>query len=61
MPMLSVIPHLAYSVGQDVDYFFMGHSHHTLAVDLNDAVTNSDPTSFSNATTHKATDLLRDR
>lgn len=59
--MFSVMPHLSHSARQDVNNFFLGRGHHALAVDFNDAVTHSDPASFSNAPTHKATDLLRDR
>lgn len=59
MSMSSVASHLSHSVGQDVDNFFMGRGNHTLAVDLYDAVTHPDTAPFSNASTHKATDLLK--
>lgn len=50
--------HLSHSVGQDLDNFFMGSCHHTLIIDLNDAMAHSYASSFSNATTHKATNLM---
>lgn len=59
MFMSSVMLYLSHSIGQDVDNFFMGRGHHALAIDLDDAVTHSDPAPFSNAPTHKATDLLK--
>lgn len=56
-----MMSHLSDSVGQDVDNFFMGRGHHALAVDLDNAVTHSDPASFSDAPTHKATDLMKEQ
>lgn len=53
--------HLSDGVRQDVDNFFMGRGHHTLAVDLNNAVAHSDAAPFSDAPTHKATDLLKEQ
>lgn len=60
MVVISATSYLPNSIGQNVDNFFMGCSHHTLAVDLYNAVTDSDPTSFSDAPTHKAADLLKE-
>lgn len=54
------VSHLSDSVGQDVDNFFMGGGHHALAVDLDDAVAHSDPTSLGDAPTHQAADLRRE-
>lgn len=34
-------------------------SHHTLSVDLDDAMANTDPTTLSNAPSHEAADLSR--
>lgn len=53
-------PHLSDSVGQDVDDSFVGGGHHTLAVDLDDAVSHSDPPSLGDAPTHQAADLWRE-
>lgn len=61
MVVVSTTSHLSNSVGQNVDNFFMGRGHHALAVDLYNAVTDSDPTSFSDAPTHKAADLLKEQ
>lgn len=55
----SMTSHLSHGVGQDVDNFFMGRRHHTLAINFDNAVTHSDPAPFSDATTHKAADLLK--
>jgi hypothetical protein len=38
----------------------MGHSHHALPVDLNDAVSNADSTTLSSAPTQQATNLRGD-
>lgn len=59
MSVCSVTSYLSHSIGQDVDNFFMWRGHHTLAVDLDDAVTHPDPTPLSDAPTHKATDLFK--
>lgn len=53
--------HLSHSVGQDVDNFFMGRGHHALTVDLDNAVTHSDPAPLSDAPTHKAADLSEEQ
>ena len=53
--------HLSHSVGQDVDDLLMGRGHHALAVDLDDAVSHSDPAPLNDAPTHKAADLFIDR
>lgn len=55
----SVMSHLSHGVGQDVDNFFMGRRHHTLAINFDNAVTHSDPAPFSDAPAHQATDLLK--
>lgn len=49
---------LPHGRGQQVDYLFVGHCHHTLVVDLDDAVTHTDATSLGNAAPQKAADLM---
>lgn len=61
MSMSRMVSHLSDSVRQDVDNFFMGRGHHALAVDLDNAVAHSDAAPFSDAPTHKATDLLKEQ
>lgn len=45
---------------EQLDDARMGHSHHALPVDLNDAVSNADSTTLSSAPTQQATNLRGD-
>lgn len=56
---VSVAPHLSHGVGQDVDDLLVGCGYHTLAVDLDDAMTHSDAAALSDAPTHETADLLK--
>ena len=43
--------------GQKRDNLFMWNCHHALVVDLNDAVTHTDPSSLCNTATQQTADL----
>lgn len=49
--------HLAHGVGQDLNDLLVRGRHHALAVDLDDAVTDSDAASLRDAASHQAADL----
>lgn len=44
--------YLSHGIGQDLNNLLVRSRHDALAVDLDDAVTNSDPAPFGNAPTH---------
>lgn len=49
--------HLADRLREDLDDLLMGCCHHTLPIDLNDAVPHADATSLCDAPTHQTADL----
>lgn len=52
-------PYLSNGVRKSLHYLLMGCGHHTLPVDLNDAVADSDASSLCDAPSHEAADLSR--
>lgn len=51
------IPDLSHGVGENLDNLLMRCSHYALTVDFNDAVTNSDPSSLCDPSSHQTADL----
>lgn len=49
--------YLSHGVGQDLNDLLVRRRHNALAVDLNDAVTDTDASSLSDAPPHQAADL----
>ena len=49
--------HLSHRRGQEVDYPVVGDGDHALAVDLDDAVADADPSALGDATAEQTADL----
>lgn len=54
---LRASPYLPDRIGKRLDYLFMSCGHHTLSIDLNNAMSDPYSTSLSNSTSHEAADL----
>lgn len=53
--------YLSHCVGQNLNDLLVRRRHHTLAVDLDDAVTDADASSLGDASSHQTADLCTRR